>query len=179
MVRNRSYSHGFTLIELMITLAVAAIVLTIAVPSFRSIIQDTRLTTQINELAASLNLARSEAIKRGLSVTICKSNDQDATPTCGGNWHDGWLVFEDFNNNGAFNSGADTLIKVTSALPASTTLIFPRNQITYDSTGFATGVANGTFTLCDDRGVSQAKGLIASNNGRIRTAPSANLTSCS
>jgi type IV fimbrial biogenesis protein FimT len=178
MVKNQSYIKGFTLIELMITLTVAAIILTVATPSFRSIIQNTRLTTQINELAASLNLARSEAIQRGLSVTTCKSNDQDATPNCGGNWHDGWLVFEDTNGNGAFDAGADTIIRVTSALPALTTLVFPRNQITYDSTGFAIGVSNGTFILCDDRGATQAKGLIASNNGRIRTAPSANLTSC-
>ncbi len=179
MVRDQSQSHGFTLIELMFTLAVAAVILTLAIPSFRDIIQNTRLTTQINELASSLNLARSEAIKRGLTVTVCKSDDQDASPNCGGDWQDGWLVFEDNGTVGTFDSGTDVLIKVTSALPAASTLDFPRNQISYDSTGFAIGVSNGTFVLCDDRGISAAKGLIASNNGRIRTAPSADLTSCS
>ena len=83
---------GFSIIELMITLVVAAILLSIVAPSFRDIIQDNRLTTEINSLSASLNLTRSEAIKRGTPATLCKSNDS-VSCMAPANWHDGWLVF--------------------------------------------------------------------------------------
>jgi type IV fimbrial biogenesis protein FimT len=174
MTELRLTIKGFTLIELMITLTVAAILLGLAAPSFIGIIKDSRLTTQINSLAASLNLARSEAIKRSLTVTVCKSNDQTA---CGGNWHDGWIVYEDIDGNGAVDPG-DTIIRINSALSNGNTLVFPgRSRVTYQADGFAIGY-NSTFKLCDDRGYTKAKGLVVSNSGRVRTADSSDLTSC-
>ena len=178
MHESKHNNTGFTILELMITLAVAAILLSLAAPSFTSIIKNNRLITEINSLSASLNLARSEAIKRSLTVTVCKSDDQDSTPSCSGNWHDGWIVFEDINDTGTFESG-DTLIRVRPALTAGTTLVFPgKNRVTYKADGFSVGF-NSTFKLCDDRGTSSAKGLVVSNTGRVRTATSSELTSCS
>lgn len=174
MTELRSTIKGFTLIELMITLAVAAILLGLAAPSFNEIIKDSRLTTQINSLASSLNLARSESIKRSLTVTVCKSNNQTA---CVGNWQDGWIVFEDINDNGTVDAG-DTIIRTNSALTNGNTLVFPgKNRVTYKSDGFAIGY-NSTFKLCDNRGYTKAKGLVVSNSGRVRTANASDLTSC-
>ncbi len=95
---------GFTLVELMVTVVVAAILMAIAVPNMRSVIQNTRISNQINELTSDLNFARSEAIKRGAdtgvsSVTVCKSdNPTAATPTCNTTafgWEMGRIIFID------------------------------------------------------------------------------------
>ncbi len=75
--------YGFTLVELIITLVVAAILLTLAAPNLTSFLKRDRLATQANDLLADLALARSEAIKRGAVVVVCKSSDPMATPpTC-------------------------------------------------------------------------------------------------
>lgn len=83
------HQRGFTLIELMITIAVLSILLGIAVPGFQATIQNNRSTTLANELITALNLAKSEAVRRGTDVTACASNDG---ATCSGNWTDGWIV---------------------------------------------------------------------------------------
>ena len=80
---------GFTLIELMVTVVVLAVLLGIAAPSFVSVIQNNRSTALANQLVTAMNLARMEAIRRGVQVTVCSSSDGT---TCTGNWTDGWLV---------------------------------------------------------------------------------------
>lgn len=166
---------GFTIIELMITLVVAAILLAIAAPSFRSIIQDNRLTTDVNTLAASLNLTRSEAIKRGTQVTLCKSNDA-ASCVATANWQDGWIIWADTDNDAAVD--ANEIIRVIGGLSEGNTLAFAtgNNAIVYNPTGFASN-DDGTFRLCDDRGINFAKGLVISPSGGVRSAVAAELTS--
>jgi len=175
MYQTSSKSQGFTIIELLITLAVAAILLSLAAPSFRDIIKNNRLVTQVNLIAAGLNFARSEAIKRSISVTLCKSDDQ---VTCSGNWQDGWLLFEDIDGDGTVDAG-DTIIRVGAGQSSGVTLVFPgKNRVTYNANGFAVGF-NSTFKVCDDRGFTYGKGLVVSNTGRVRTAQSADIVSCS
>lgn len=82
---------GFTLIELMITVAVLVIVLTVAIPSFNSTIQNSRSTALANDLSGALNLARSEAVKRGAEVRVCPRNAA-GTACSGTDWTAGWLV---------------------------------------------------------------------------------------
>lgn len=85
--------QGFTLIELMVTIAVLAIILGIAVPSFTTQIRNSRSVTLGEEFNSALNYARSEAVKRGGLVSICASNA--AGTGCGDDWTNGWLAFVD------------------------------------------------------------------------------------
>ena len=86
-------NKGFTLIELMVTLAVTAIVLGVAVPSFNTMIINSRSATLGEDFATALNFARSEAVKRKARVTLCASSDG---LTCGDVWRDGFMVFVDY-----------------------------------------------------------------------------------
>lgn len=164
MYKNKKTS-GFTLMELIIILAIVAILASMAAPSFSNIIQTNRMSTQYNELLGTLSLARSEAVKRGVSATVCKS---DNGSSCGGSWHEGWLAFVDIDRDGVVDSGEE-VVRIHSALSGGNTLVFARNRVTYDSDGLATGFT-GTFTLCDSRGDTDSKGLVVSNTGRVRQA---------
>ena len=100
---------GFTLLELMVTVAVAALLLAIGVPTFQSMVRNNRIAAHTNDFMSSLNLARSEANKRGRRVVLCKSDKTDNIAACTaannccttstGNWEQGWIVFVDADNN--------------------------------------------------------------------------------
>jgi len=169
--------NGFTLIELIVTMAIAAIVLSIAIPSYQTTVQNNRKTTSINELAHALQLARSTAISRRVFVTVCKSNTiTDAAPTCrtggiSGDWSQGWIIFTDADESLSIN-GTDTLLRVHDALPGGGTFIGNTNvvnRISFSPQGLARG-SNGTITHCDSRGAADASALVISVGGQVRHA---------
>jgi len=165
---------GVTLLELMITMIVVGILAGLAAPSFSAAIKNNRMTTQLNELFTFLSYARSEAIKRNVSVTVCKSNDMNS---CGGNWQNGWIVFVDNDRDGSVDS-IDEILRVHEALTDDSVLKFPRNRVTYNSKGLSIGFT-GKFVLCDSRGDDDRQALVVSNTGRVRQAiPSDSLSSC-
>jgi len=109
---------GFTIIELMVTLVVAAIGLTIAIPGFAHFLRSQRATASANEFLVALTYARSEALKRDAPVAVCaSSNAQTATPACSGknNWTKGWITFVDDDTSGtdgSYDSASETLLRV-------------------------------------------------------------------
>lgn len=164
---------GVTLLELMVVLAVSAVLLTIGIPSFSSISANNRLVNATNSMVASLHLARSEAIKRNSRAVLCAS----ATGTaCTGDWHQGWLVFHDANNNAALDAGEVVILK-QQALPNGFKIkgggAFSK-YVSYAPTGGAKYVSGawqfGTLTLCNESGTSNAaREIKISNSGRPRT----------
>lgn len=171
---------GATLLELMVVLAIAAILLTIGIPSFASLAHSSRLSTATNELLASLHLARSEAIKRGARAVMCPSAT-GASCANSGDWHQGWLVFNDANNNADVDAG-EAVVVSRQALPKGLRATSLRTYISYTpdgSTKWTSGaLQGGTFTVCHDTGSPVvAREIIISLAGRARTAKTT-LASC-
>lgn len=112
---------GFTIVELMVTLVIAAIGLTIAIPGFAHFMRSQRATASANEFLVALTFARSEALKRDAPVAVCASSDpQAATPSCSGknNWTQGWITFVDDDTSGtdgSYDSATETLLRVHPA----------------------------------------------------------------
>lgn len=176
-MRMRS-ARGFTLVELMITLAIAVILLTVAVPGFQSFILNARRTMLANDLVLALAYAKSEAVKRGVRVTVCSRQDDT---TCAGSttWDTGWLVFVDNDGDGvvdASDTPPDLVLQVYPPLPTGSTLRATTDQrVTFQPTGFSPGF-NFTFRLCDARGRTEGRRIVVSLQGRVSTGP--NPASC-
>lgn len=172
---SKSFHSGFTLIELMVTLAVAAILLTVGVPSFQQLIRSNRLSTNTNEFVATLNLARSEAVKRGILVTVRKTNT---------NWEGGWQIFTDNISDGGTvgtKDGNDETLRVSAGLPVGYTLRGNNNftnYIAFKSSGQSNNT--GSFAICDNTDGNAlpepytSRLLIIDSVGRIRAGTDSN-----
>ena len=162
--------NGFTLIELMTTLAILAIVVAFGVPSFSYTIKNNRQSSQLNTLISAINYARTEAVKRdNQSITICGSSDQASCNTS--QWEKGWIIFVDANNNGSVDSG-ESILRINGQLSGGNTLRtsgFPSNSlISFNAQGMLP--SSGTFRLCDDRGATSARALVLNLSGQTRLA---------
>jgi len=153
----------------MITVAIAAILVILGIPAFNSTIKQNRLATQVNEIVTMFNLARSEAVKRGNTVSVCTTSDQascddDAT------WAQGAIIFSDLNGDGSVDDD-DVIIRVTDAMSGNSTVDyagFGGDTIQFLPTG-RTNSQNGTFTLCDSTADDEyARAIILSATGRAR-----------
>ena len=166
---------GFTLIELIITLSIAGILLAIAVPNFISFVQNSRLTNQANDLVTALNYARSEAIKRGVRVTVC-SRASDTSCAAAGvfDWSNGWVVFVNPDNDAVIDAGELPPLLVRQPLESGNTMNTAGLQrVTYQNTGFS-GNAD-TFSLCDSRGTASGRDITVNMQGRVSTTPVASI----
>jgi type IV fimbrial biogenesis protein FimT len=166
-VYNRR-SFGFTLVELMITLSVVSILALIATPSLSRIIADQRMSAHINELIASITLARSEAIKASNSVIVC-SNTTATPKSCSGStdWSQGWLVWVDRNNSGTVNPDPGEEIQVHGALKGPGSVMNSGiDRIIFSRSGFIAVATARQFEFCDQRGATFAKAVVLDTIGR-------------
>ena len=162
--------HGFTLIELMITLGIAAILLTVAVPGFNTTIKNNRLITQTNLLVSSIGLARSEAVKHGRTATVCVNSAQPAVQcTAETNWELGWMVWVDLNTNNQPDPGEER--RFIQAFPQSTTLTSAVSRLNFTAQGAAANDATSgaTLDLCDNRTGETGRQIGISPTGRTKT----------
>ena len=175
--------RGFTLIELVMGIAIVGILLTVGIPSFIALITNNRIVTQTNDFVSDLAHARAEAVRRNSRVTICRSND-GATCVPSSSWRDGWIVFTDPAIFGTLAVG-ETILRVRGAMPTGMTLAVAGFDNSGDflqflPSGLVSGVSGGSsttagsFTLCR----SGYRGRIINFNSIGRVNITAMTTNC-
>lgn len=173
-ITHRMHS-GVTLIELLVTLSIAVILMTLAVPGFQDFFRRNRLDSAVSEFMASLNYARSEAIRRGVRVSVCRSNTGTNCTTTQP-WQEGWIVFTNPDNDNTVDAGEE-ILRVHQALPAGVTLNSDfANRITYQPDGRITNNVGGSFFFCHGGTTVDARSIVVIGTGRARTE---NATTCS
>lgn len=175
---SRPQPQGLTLIELLVVLAIIAIVAGFAVPSFLGLVASTCVSRGVNAFVADTRYARGEAMRRGKTVTLCRSADPAADPPkCSsgtgaavGGWKEGWFVFTDEDGDGTFDNAADTVVRVQQPLTDIGSFLAVnnaggavnnRNHISYDANGRAIGLQS--------RWLVQAAGSLGNNASYTRT----------
>jgi type IV fimbrial biogenesis protein FimT len=173
---------GFTILELMVVVAIVGILMAVAVPAMGNFIRNGRITAAANDVMAALHFTRSEAIKRRRPVTLCTSanaiqanNTANVNATCADSeFLTGWLVFVDLNQNGQREAG-DTILLNHGPMNAQITAASEVDPlfVTYLLNGFAGNTNGARLVLCDERGnspsggeLSAARGIFVSVTGR-------------
>lgn len=168
------------MVELVVAMAILTISLTIAAFSFKDFLWSSQVTTAANEFAAALNYARSEAVTRGASVTVCRSDnafqaDTPGTPVpscttaAGSGWEVGYIAFVDANNNGTRDAGED-LLRVFAAQRGWVTLVGSNdlvNRVRFAASGFL-GTGLGDVTASNAQG-TRTVNIAVAPSGRVRT----------
>jgi len=158
---------GVTLIELLVTISIAAILVAVAVPGFQDFFRRNRIDAAASDLMAALSYARSEAIRRGVRVSVCRS-DTGANCTTAQPWQSGWIVFTNPNNDDNVNAGEE-ILRVHQALPERITLNTDfTNRITYQPDGRITNHVGGSFLICHGEDPTPARRIVVIGTGRAR-----------
>ncbi|RKZ86854.1 MAG: hypothetical protein DRQ39_05150 [Gammaproteobacteria bacterium] len=170
-VLNIQIQRGFTLYELIVTLSIVVILLTLAAPNFISTVQRNQVYNRVNELHSILNLTRSEAIKRASFLSLCSSSD---VMNCNNSmsWSDGWILFMDRDGDGVFEDDGDTslceinedcILKVANRPSNGITFTANVSVITFDLNGLPMSTATYTVSALNCRNDSQ---VIVNTTGR-------------
>ncbi len=169
-------SQGFTLVELMIAIAVLGILLALAVPSFQGLIASSRLTAATNDMVSALAQARSNAIKTGNRITLCPSSNGTSCASSG-TWEQGWISFIDTDRTGT-SAAVDTGETVLTSNQAMPTGIIINGNLTYVSFSadgmpktLTGGIGAGTMRVCNTSGAlsndNRTRDLVMNSVGRI------------
>lgn len=158
---------GVTLIELMIALAVLAVLATVGVPSMAGLLAETRMTSKSNVLMAHVQFARHSAVMLRSNVLACPSLDQ-LNCTGGNRWDQGWIVFVDRNNNRQPDH-PDDILRVVAAEPRLLIHSAGRHRLRFQPSGTAYG-STITIRICDPKARANPRAVVVSNPGRPRVS---------
>jgi len=177
---SRCGSHGFTWIELLVTLTILGILGALGAPGLRALLEQRTVVTQASALAEALRLTRAEAVKRRERVTICNTPNADAaTPVCARastNWSTGWLIFADANGN-KIREADEPLLHLQQALTPTVGLTLPHNKPAITFGGMGLAVANNASFLVQPLGLASPPASITQRcvrlavSGRVRIQP--------
>jgi type IV fimbrial biogenesis protein FimT len=176
-MRARRKPGGFTLLELLITLSIVAILLGLAIPSIGNLLAEARLRGHSSELSLALARARMRAVDLGKSVSVCP-NDGSGQCRPGRDWSRGWVILDDPNADGVAAPGvqAESVFNVPAG-DARISSTAGRPFVTYLADGSSAG-SNVTLTLCDPEGRARPRQVIVNNVGRVRSAGLASSVGC-
>jgi len=164
-VHTLSLSRGFTLIEMMVGVAIMAILAAIAVPSFAALHQNVARRTALNNFWHAIFLARSEAVKRNSVIALCRSSDGSSCNNNALDWSSGWIVFDNLDHDEpATRDINEPILQVFSSWPTGH---ITSNRKTFSFRAGNQGVVNGTVVFCDASG-HNAQAIIISHTGRPR-----------
>jgi type IV fimbrial biogenesis protein FimT len=160
------HENGFTLYELLVTLLIIGVVLTIGVPNMSEFTANSRMATTANDLHSSFMLARSEAARSKTNITVCASaNSLDAAANCNGTFDDGWIIFVDLDGDLQRAGAGENVLRRHEAIDSKIDININNNAtyFSYAPTGLGRGDVGGvpsfqTAVLCDDRGNQIAAG---------------------
>ncbi len=165
MHANKTVQKGVTLLEMMITLAILAIVLTVVAPSMQNFLIKNRITGEINEVSGVIQYARHLAIDEQTPVVVCPSTD---FKTCGTDWNNPKIVFIDSNADGDRNDAEDLLVTTTKA-SNSTKMTGPNTDIQFQDTGASTQAF--TIKICPNNNDAKfARAISVSLQGRVKVS---------
>lgn len=166
---KRKRYMGFTLLELMFTIAIGAIVIGIGVPNLVNLVRNNRIAADTNDLVIGLHAGRSEAVKQRSTVVMCASGEYDqANPSCGTSFAQGWIVFVDRNANGEFDENADPelsdlVVEAHGPMRDGLLVSTENNYFALSPSGFGRDIAGmggrlANILVCDERGNSDLGG---------------------
>jgi type IV fimbrial biogenesis protein FimT len=182
-MKTSSHIAGFTLMELIVVLAIVSIVSLMAMPDGSQYRNDNRLRAATNDVVVAMQASRAEAVGRNAAITLCTKNTDSTDCTTSGGWQQGWLIFVDVNRDATVDAG-DEIVQIHDPLQGKLTL-YGTSELTSDISFRASGQTSITSTqaliACDERGFSSnAKGLIVTILGRasVMSAPDTGQTTC-
>jgi type IV fimbrial biogenesis protein FimT len=149
-------TSGFTMIELLMTIAVGSILMVLAVPSFRYVTNANRISAEINGLLGDLQFARAEAMKEGRTVTVCQSTTGTSCTGTATDWQGGWIVFSDPTNTGVVGTGG--VLRFQKPFSGSDTFSASNGlaKVTFNREGYAAGTPNGTLITLHSTPITDA-----------------------
>ena len=173
---DKRTQHGFTLYELMITVAIAGAILAFGIPNLQAFTQNSRMTSTANDLHSAFHLARSESSRAKTNITVCASaNPLEGAANCGGTWEQGYIVFVDEDGDLNRSGKTETVLRAQSAIADGITFAVANEAtyFSYSSTGLGRPNVGGNaavsqIVMCDKRGNVRAAG--GSSAGRLFVA---------